>query len=429
MGEILYKHLGNTRDSRLFSAYLLTALMFASLAHAQLPGIHTSDRETAWQVTELYVNAQPYAGSILVGKSSPLTRNAPLKQGVHALYIVRLTPGEHYTLGLSYPDVSRRVSVKLFDQWPFSNQARHTELLTGPIVKTRSDKIEYRWNIGISPRSNSNYLYIVVSSADIGLAAKPLHHHIYITNPPIKSMNRIGKGITYLHGPSSFMLNPDKERPRHMLLVTNWQGVSSHNYFPQAEQPLQGELMRNGEFHEGLNHWQPFVEGGQEQYQDFFALEHGSLKLFDSRHRKRSGVKQIINADVTNASSLMLMADVKISRQSRAGTGPHGRDAPVAISVCYEDVRGMNHCGSSAWWQGFYMLDPTGSVKSGLPSQVRHGQKVLQNQWYRFATDLMQLSPKPKTIRSISLEGSGWPEREAWVREVHLLMHGTEHSK
>jgi hypothetical protein len=36
----------------------------------------------------------------------------------------------------------------------------------------------------------------------------------------------------------------------------------------------------------------------------------------------------------------------------------------------------------------------------------------------------MQLDPKPKSIKFISLEGSGWPEREGWVREVHLIKGG-----
>jgi hypothetical protein len=38
----------------------------------------------------------------------------------------------------------------------------------------------------------------------------------------------------------------------------------------------------------------------------------------------------------------------------------------------------------------------------------------------------MQLEPKPATILFVSLEGSGWPSREGWVRDVHLIKSGVE---
>jgi hypothetical protein len=127
---------------------------------------------------------------------------------------------------------------------------------------------------------------------------------------------------------------------------------------------------------------------------------------------------QILQANVTDAASVILMADVQVREQTQGGLGPEGRDAPIAIAVGYRDASGKEEIRKSIFWKGFYAL------ASEDPNKDSEGQKVLRGQWYRTIFDLMQLEPKPATILFISLEGSGWPDREGWIRDVHLIKSG-----
>jgi hypothetical protein len=218
-------------------------------------------------------------------------------------------------------------------------------------------------------------------------------------------------GITFLQGPRDFILVGERtpvsyvvERPSATLDPSLLSVV-----------PIPGDIVKNAWFQEGLNHWHPHRDYEISQDVGSFSLHQEGLRIWSPSKRGREGILQTLDTDVTDADRLILRADVRVTRQTLGGTGPFGRDAPVAVAVCYEDLNGTPHCKDDAFWRGFYSLEPE------EPNKTTNGQKVPEGLWYRYLADLTQLDPRPRTLRYVSLEGSGWPEREGWIRDVHLI--------
>jgi len=329
------------------------------------------------------------------------------------LYLVNLLPGE-YTLGLTYPAMNRRVAVSLFDRWPYDSWSSRIDLPMGPTVRTNYKKIEYRWHMAISPLSTSTTLYIIVEVPPSNMGFAPFPHTVFIMGPPSGPLSTMARGVTFLEGPTNLVLSGEREAVAYIVerpsLAIDQQ--------PLPVFPIPGDLVQNGWFKDGLNHWSPHRNYAVSSDVNSFSLQEQGLRIASAKGQNREGILQRIDADVSGAQSLILRADVKVTRQTLGGTGPDGRQAPVAIAVCYEDINGKEHCRDTLFWRGFFALAPEG------PNQSVNGQKVPEGVWYRYIYDLMQLDPKPKSIKFISLEGSGWPEREGWVREVHLIKGG-----
>lgn len=330
--------------------------------------------------------------------------------GYTLLYLVNIPPGS-YTLGLTCPPLNQRVSV--FDRWPYDGRARRIELPMGPSVRTHPPRTEYRWNLGISPRSSSTALYVVVEVPRAPNGLTPFPHTVFLSSARPFGQSR--KGVTCLRGPADLMLVSERE----MVAYAVEKAAPTIDTSQLPALPIPGDLIQNGRFKDGLNAWTPHRDYRPVKASDAFALLTEGLRL--SGGQGRAGIMQRINADVTGAAALILRADVRVNRQTQGGTGPDGREAPVAIAVCYTDAAGREHCRGSGFWRGFYALAPE------EPNGNANGQKVPQGMWYRFIFDLMQLTPPPKTIHSVALEGAGWPEREGWVREIHLIRTAGKH--
>jgi hypothetical protein len=337
--------------------------------------------------------------------------------GYSVTYLINVLPGE-YTLDLSYRsiDINRRVVVSLFDRWPYDPLARSFDLPMGPTVRTMPKKIEYRWSIGVSPLSTSTMLYIVVEVPSAGFGFDPFPHSLFIMSPASNPFSSMVPGVTFLTGPTDLVLTNGQATVSYVVE----QPESANSDKPMPVPPIPGDLVRNGWFRDGLNYWNPHRNYTISNEVQSFSLQDQSLKLSGSSKRDHEGVLQKIDADVTGCTSLILSADVRVTKQAMGGTGPEGKDAPVAISIGYEDTASTNNLKDTIFWKGFYTLEPQ------QPNKAVNGQKVPEGAWYRYIFDLMQLEPKPKVIRFISLEGSGWPEREGWVREVHLIKTGVK---
>ncbi|HPR53476.1 MAG TPA: hypothetical protein PLU81_16915, partial [Deltaproteobacteria bacterium] len=180
-----------------------------------------------------------------------------------------------------------------------------------------------------------------------------------------------------------------------------------------------GDLVHNGWFTQGLNYWKTHRNYEVNQDVTSFSLDKDGLRIFSTVSHEREGLIQQIDADVSDADTLILRADVRVDTQALGGTGPDGRQAPIAIAIGYEADIGEESTEQNIFWQGFYCLEPQ------EPNLSTNGQKVPQGLWYRYITNLMQMEPKPKRIRFISLEGSGWPQRDGWITDVHLIVKKT----
>ena len=365
------------------------------------------------QVIELRLNAQPFPGTIPY-RNSWLGNDSLINGRYEALYLIELIPGRSYTLGMACrPPYFQDLAVTLYDRWPSSPGVRRYTLPMGPLVRTKADRLEYRWGIGISPKRTSTLLYLAVEGRPANAEPTFLPHIVFLSSEPPQPASRVGKGITYLQGPQDLVLAGERDQVSY--IVTRPEGESAPET-TAAVLPLPGDLIQNGWFRDGLNHWNPHRDYVIDQDVSSFSLLTDGLRIYSTTSHAREGVIQYLDADVSDAETLILRADVKVDHQALGGTGPEGRDAPLAITVGYEDARGESHArGGRFFWQGFYMLDPT------EPNLDTNGQKVPQGLWYRYIMNLMQLDPKPIKINYISLEGSGWPTREGWIKDVHLI--------
>ena len=288
----------------------------------------------------------------------------------------------------------------------------------GPHVRTKSKTFKYRWSLGISSKSSSTLLYIAVTMRPSDIAkSSSMAHTVFITTFKTKPMSTMGQGITYLQGPNEFILAGEQNTVSYVIKKP----VSSFDLSKIPTSPIHGDLIKNAWFKDGLNYWKPHKNYSISQDVDFFSLQSDGLKISSLSENNKAGILQIIEKDVTDADTLTLRVDVKVSKQTLGGTGPEGKDAPIAVAVSYKarnDKNDKSDPGSNIFWKGFFSLDPVEPMKNA------NGQKVPEGLWYRYIFNLMQLKPKPKFINFISLEGSGWPEREGWVKDVHLIKRG-----
>lgn len=191
---------------------------------------------------------------------------------------------------------------------------------------------------------------------------------------------------------------------------------------PTAQLPKPvGELVKNGVM-KGSGYWTPVEWYRPSNGRGEISFDQDGIRFRSQSGNTRIGVLQNINQEVSGCSSLVLSATVRADQQTLTGTGYNGREAPVAVFVRYTDMNGVLHDQLSEnpneprnmFWNGFYYLDPTGS------SITAHGTKVVKSSWYRFSKDLMQLSPRPRTIHFIGAEGAGWPVRDAKINALSL---------
>ena len=366
------------------------------------------------QVIELNVYDRPYPKAIPY-ENTWLDRNGHFAGSFFILYSVEVIPGENYTLGFSCPAANRNASVTLFDRWPYSHGVKRIKLPMGPHVRTNRKRLKYRWNMGISSKSSSTLLYIAVAvrSGDIA-GNSSMAHTIFFTTFKTKPMSTMGQGITYLQGPNEFILAGEQDSVSYVVKKP----VSSFDLSKIPTRPIPGDLIKNAWFKDGLNYWKPHKNYSISQDVDFFSLHADGLKIFSLSENNKAGILQVIEKDVSDSDTLTLRVDVKVDKQTLGGTGTDGKDAPIAVAVSYTACDGKDDPGSNIFWKGFFSLDPVEPMKSA------NGQKVPEGLWYRYIFNLMQLKPKPSFINFISLEGSGWPEREGWVKDVHLIKRG-----
>ncbi|HOO46086.1 MAG TPA: hypothetical protein PLM29_07655 [Deltaproteobacteria bacterium] len=386
---------------------LLTGLLAAPLLHAFAPW------ESRWHVVELMLDSRPYPGAIPY-RNSWLNTSHYLSGGYAVLYSIELIPGGHYTLGLSCPAYARDVAVVVFDRWPGSPGARMVNLPMGPLVRTSSKSLEYRWNLGIAPQSTSTLLYVSVE----GRPSEPKHlelpHTVFVSSTPTKPLSRVGQGITYLQGPQNLVLKGEREQVTYLVRKPEVERRAEAEPSSMI-QAIPGDLVHNGWFTQGLNYWEPHRNHEANRDVNSFSLDKEGLRIFSTISHECEGLMQQLDADVSDADTLTLRADVRVDTQTLGGTGPEGRQAPIAIAIGYE----TESTGQNIFWQGFYCLEPQ------EPNLSRNGQKVPQGLWYRYIINLMQIEPKPERIRFIALEGSGWPERDGWITDIHLIMEKT----
>ncbi|HSM58013.1 MAG TPA: hypothetical protein VK879_17795 [Candidatus Sulfomarinibacteraceae bacterium] len=182
--------------------------------------------------------------------------------------------------------------------------------------------------------------------------------------------------------------------------------------------PLDSErnLVQNSDFNDEMRSW---IALGWEAEQ-----EPGETSLMDVDgdtairfHRVAVGpaeaeLRQVINQDVTDFTTLELFVTMRVAQQSLGVCGVQGSECPLFVRITYDDIHGAEQ----VWQQGFFA---EGTVGSSTPDicqfcatpRLPH-LRVPLNQIYFYESGnllerMAQQNIAPRFIKSISLVASG----------------------
>ncbi|MDF1525178.1 MAG: hypothetical protein RRA15_13475 [bacterium] len=367
-----------------------------------------------WRAIQLPATGQWYEGQGFNRADTPLDRSGPLGNGYNTIYLVDLEPGLDYTLGLRYrADAGKELSAELFDRWPYDPEARSYKLPLGPVVRTDPDWIEYRWRVGVSDRSRGNLAFVAVQARPRGAGpTSRFRHFMYLTTPAVRPMNHVGTGITYLRGPSDLFLPQTTDQVQYVVEYPY--DARGPDNGPGTDWRPGGGLIFNGDFSQGLQGWDLFSEGEDGDAVDHVASGKDGLRIWSDSKALRSGVKQVIQREVRDAGSLVLEMELRIDKDPG---GLSQTDAgAIELSICYLDSEGKDHCGDEAYRTRF----TTHRQSSPADGVVQ----ITIGKWFFFESELMDLTPGPQVIKSVSVAGGQSPGQDAWIRQIHLIEGG-----
>jgi hypothetical protein len=185
--------------------------------------------------------------------------------------------------------------------------------------------------------------------------------------------------------------------------------------------PLETErnLVRNGDFSRGLEEWLSLSSNveivGQPAVETTVDLEASEPTVRFERvgvGHVDTGLRQIINQDVTDFESLRLLASMRIMNQTLGVCGEKGSECPLMIRIEYEDINGV----AQTWQQGFYAVGSVGpdtpDVCVACPPPLNEHQNVPYEQLVFYESEnllerLDQLGILPRQIKSMTLIVSG----------------------
>ncbi len=180
------------------------------------------------------------------------------------------------------------------------------------------------------------------------------------------------------------------------------------------------DLIRNGDFSEGLDNWASFawqVELADQPRGETRVTALGGdpvLRFVREGVGHADGrIAQSINQDVSGYDSLRLSATLRILNQSLGVCGIQGSECPLFIIVNYIDESGV----SRVWQHGFFAqgevddnLTPGGCISCAVIQ--RPHDRVPLGQFTFYDVDLIQETASqgylpPRLIESVTLVGSG----------------------
>jgi hypothetical protein len=186
--------------------------------------------------------------------------------------------------------------------------------------------------------------------------------------------------------------------------------------------PLDSErnLVKNGDFHQEFDEWALLVWQTELADQPSGKSEILLLEGEPALHFERIGlghadaeVRQTINRDVTDFSSLRLLISMRLVDHSLPVCGVDGSECPLIVRIEYENANG----GDNSWQQGFYALGEISShgapdicVRCPQPINPHHQVTLGQIVFYESANLMEALAFQgiaPRRIKSIRLIASG----------------------
>ncbi len=183
--------------------------------------------------------------------------------------------------------------------------------------------------------------------------------------------------------------------------------------------PAERNLVVNGDF------TAPLSEGWEVYHRDVQQEPPGSVTVetFGGRQVARFrrvgqghaevGIRQQVNYDVRDFSSLILHLNVMVLEQSLPGCGSLGSECPILVRIDYKDIEGTDR----TWYHGFYSVDKA-------PQDLLNpwDEQIPPRTWYSFEAGnlIEEFEMPPARIKTIWIYASGW-SFDAMVTEVELL--------
>jgi hypothetical protein len=195
------------------------------------------------------------------------------------------------------------------------------------------------------------------------------------------------------------------------------------------EGPLPGErnLLVNGDFQQPLSVGWNFWEERQKAEEQAGS---GAIEAVDGRQvmhfvreggnqqHAKSGIRQELDLDVRDASSLEVHLNVRVIHQSLSGGGVDSSEFPLMVRLVYRDAVGREH----DWVRGFYHANWDGlGVRD---DEAYQGLLIPQNLWHLFESANLMLSlgdQRPAHLISLEIYAAGH-DYESMASSVGLFL-------
>lgn len=190
----------------------------------------------------------------------------------------------------------------------------------------------------------------------------------------------------------------------------------------------QWQLLRNGDFAQGLAYWnfrsEQTADGGtveatylldQQKIGEDWAWTLELTRKGGTEDRCLAILSQKIGEDLSPYLSVRLELDLRINYQSQPGGGPLGVDYPFNVAIRYHDAQG----DSQQYIYGFYDHTEKGA-KTDFPGTEGEAHLVPHYRWTHISLELLDLQPRPVFLDGIELFASG-NDYESWVANVSLI--------
>jgi hypothetical protein len=126
-----------------------------------------------------------------------------------------------------------------------------------------------------------------------------------------------------------------------------------------------------------------------------------------------TGLRQVIDVNVSELPSLTLSADIKVFEQNLPGGGQLGSEFPIIVRINYYDPSGTIQ--NRIW--GFYVTPPANGAAPPNSTLAKPGE------WVPLRAQLRDLVPQPVRLESIEIYASGHGYR---ARITNVAIVGTE---
>jgi len=263
-----------------------------------------------------------------------------------------------------------------------------------------------RVRIGVAPAMHSSLLDLRVQTPHAEAKLEEGAYSLEATNERSQVVVRCGRAaITAAEGT--------------VILTQGERATIEMDQAPVGPLPAERSLIVNGDFSQGLSlPWIPYnlplgtkPSGMVEVISDGDRQAVHFLRDEGARNHCETGIRQRIDKDVRDFTSLKLHLSVQLVSQSLPGGGTLSSEFPIIVRLDYKDPYGNDQF----WTHGFYYKDPI----QDWP--ILNGEKIPPHIWYPYESgNLMESEAKPVRITSINIYASGW-EYESLVSNVELL--------